>query len=113
MAHPFTKPTLPTWMPQGFELAGQITPTAMPHFIPLVSESYSPRPRNFYALGSLLLGICRLQLFLYSPVKSWCFQVSLIRGFPFSLCTTYTLKSPLFLQSWQSFICPQQCFKHF
>lgn len=54
-----------------------------------------------------------MQLLLHPPVQSWCFHGSPLRGFPFSLCTTYILKYLLCLKSWQFFICLQQCFKCF
>lgn len=54
-----------------------------------------------------------MQLLLHPPVQSWCFHGSPLRGFPFSLCTTFILKYLLCLKSWQFFICLQQCFKCF
>lgn len=80
-------------------------------FISSVSERFFPP--GFHALGPLRLGMCGLQLFFHSPVKSRCFQGSLLGSFPFPLCTTYTLKFPLCLKSWQSFICPPKYFKRF
>lgn len=104
-AHSFTNP------PQGFQLAGQITPIAISPLDFLgFGKVFFPR---FHALGPLRLGICGLQLFFHSPVKSRCFQGSLHGSLPFPLCTTYTLKFPLCLKTWHSFICPQQYFQRF
>lgn len=71
----------------------------------LVLSPMNVFPEKMFFFGTHLL--------FSQSVKSWCFQGSLLGGFPFPLCTTYTLKSPLSFKSWQSFICSPQYFKRF